>query len=45
MVLDYFIAINEQSRQLSKMIEMIFDRPYGEVEEASKEIEKEIHVH
>lgn len=42
--LDYFIGINSQSRQYPKMIEMIIERPYGELKARFKELEKEIHA-
>lgn len=40
--LDYFCAINSQPTQYPRMIEMIIDRPYGELKRRYTEIQQEI---
>lgn len=42
--LDYFIGFNKERTQYPKMIEMEISRPWGEVYERHREIEKEIHA-
>ncbi len=42
--LDYFIAINKESKQYPKMVEMFIDRPHGALKNRYHEIEKEIHA-
>lgn len=41
--LDYFMAINKQPVQYPHMIEMVIDKPYGELRQHHAEIRKEIH--
>lgn len=41
--LDYFCAINEQPRRYPKMIEMIIERPVGQLKRRYAEVQKEIH--
>lgn len=40
--LDYFCSISKQSRQYPKMIEMIIDRPWGQLKKRHEDIHKEI---
>lgn len=42
--LDYFMGINKEPVQFPKMIEMLIERPYGQLKRRHQEIEKEIHV-
>lgn len=41
--LDYFIGINKEQKQYPKMVEMIIDRPWGQLKRREKEIHKEQH--
>jgi V/A-type H+/Na+-transporting ATPase subunit I len=40
--LDYFVAINKVRTQYPKMIEMLIDRPYGELKKRYQEVQQEI---
>lgn len=42
--LDYFMAINKETAQYPKMIEMVVDKPWGQLKQRETELKQEIHA-
>lgn len=41
--LDYFVGFNREQKQYPKMVEMVIDRPWGQLKHREREIKKEQH--
>lgn len=44
MALEYYMALNVEPRQYPKMLEVVIDRPLGELKKRLREIRKELHM-